>query len=152
MRRTVFLAIPALLLGVGYALLAVALVAVAPRQPRRTARGRTLAAPPRPDDEALASALDGVLALYERRHVRRSGLDLIALGLVAMVVLTFTVGYALLGVVLVAVAPRLPRRTARGRTLAAPPRPDDDTLAAALDGVLALSERRRALEPDGVFA
>ena len=136
MRRTVFLAIPALLLAVRYALLAVALVAAA-RLPRRAARGRTLAAPPRPDDEALAAALDDVLTPHECRHMRRSGLDLIA-----MVVLTFTVGYALLGVVLVAAAPRLPRRTARGRTLEAPPRLDDE----ALDGVLALSERRRALE------
>ncbi|HEY2058455.1 MAG TPA: hypothetical protein VGH57_08795, partial [Amycolatopsis sp.] len=92
-------------------------------------------------------------------RARRSGLGLIVLGVVAMFALTFTVGYALLGVAvvvaglaLVAVAPWLPRRTARGRTLAAPPRPDDEALAAALDGVLALSERRRALEPDGVFA
>jgi hypothetical protein len=92
-------------------------------------------------------------------RARRLGLGLTALGLVAMVVLTFTVGYALLGVAvvvaglaLVVAAPVLPRRTARGRTLAAPPGPDDETLAAALDGVLALSERRRVLEPDGVFA
>ncbi|WP_328606612.1 DUF2207 domain-containing protein [Amycolatopsis sp. NBC_00345] len=92
-------------------------------------------------------------------RARRLGLGLLALGVVATAVLTFTVGYALLGVAvvvaglaLVAAAPSLPRRTARGRALAAPPRPDDEALEAALDGVLALSERRRALEPDGVFA
>jgi predicted membrane protein DUF2207 len=110
------------------------------------------------DPEALRARLradavrEGWLSRLPGR-ARRSGLGLIALGVVATVVLTFTVGYALLGVAvviaglaLVAAAPKLPCRTERGRTLAAPPRPDDEALAAALEGVLALSERRRALE------
>ncbi|MDT8909357.1 DUF2207 domain-containing protein [Amycolatopsis sp. PS_44_ISF1] len=114
------------------------------------------------DPEALRTRLradavrEGWLSRWPVR-VRRLGFALLASGVLTTAVLTFTVGDALLGVwvivaglALIAAAPGLPRRTARGRTLTAPPRPGDEALAAALDGVLALSERRRAL--DGVFA
>ncbi|GAA3541285.1 hypothetical protein GCM10022222_26100 [Amycolatopsis ultiminotia] len=84
------------------------------------------------------------------RQLRRAGLVLAAFGVVATVVLAATIGNALVGVAVIVAglataAAKIPARTARGRALGAPAGSAETALAAALDGLLATSERRHAV-------
>ncbi|MGW7535623.1 hypothetical protein [Amycolatopsis sp. NPDC054798] len=82
-------------------------------------------------------------------HVRRAGLVLAALGIVATVVLAVTVGEALIGVALLiaglatfAAAPMIPPQTRSGRALGTPAERAESPLATEIDAIQAMAERR----------
>ncbi|WP_037368833.1 DUF2207 domain-containing protein [Amycolatopsis orientalis] len=108
----------------------------------------------RPDQSELKALLDAEARrrgwLSERQsHVRRAGAVLAIAGIATTVVLALTVGEALIGVALLiagvatsAAAPRVPWQTRSGRALGAPAARVESPLAAEIDAIQAMAERR----------
>ncbi|SFQ66139.1 DUF2207 domain-containing protein [Amycolatopsis rubida] len=109
----------------------------------------------RPDQAELRILLDaeahrqGWLSA-RRSHLRRAGLILAVAGIVTTVVLALTVGEALIGVALLiaglatfVAAPLV--QTRRGRALGSPARRVESPLAAEIDAIQAMAERRSAV-------
>lgn len=109
----------------------------------------------RPDQTELRALLDAEAHRHgklstKQPHVRRAGLILAAAGIVTTVVLAFTVGEALIGVALLIAgiatslaAPLVHPR--RGRALGRPTVRAESPLAAEIDAIQAMAERRSAV-------